>query len=586
MDRISESLIQLSDQLDQAGNVKCANIIDDLLKERSLHKVAQYVGVIGYVLKQNRAMGNCVRKKRVASQASMQEVVLECLSEYQDGQEYGTNDWTSKYAEVIQQAPTKFASTHVDFLNAVAEENKLSDHISRVKEAHSFLLKSKIEDHLINEVVANLDELEKSLKEGDDAHRPFKVAAPPSERSRWSRFWSPSWTRRGKDKDAQYEMDTVLESIMNISSSAQQIRSNIARLKHEARRFQNPQLVENINGLSPTDWNTINARMDNIRHIVASMHGQNPDDPEIARPLEVLSDLSGNVRTIHDQISRVQRNMYNLRLRDAVKGRGNLPAATDEYADLDRALSRLYSNPLDEKALHYSQRLHGRLEDALNMRQGNETSGYDDWIGMPQGESPTVPGINPSNPAAPTEPMAPPVSQSSEDLTQSIADDMSRIADPVAIDRFVQMLRSVLPTDISPESRESLNMLADALSEKSNPTGAVEPTPAADPQQTVQTPESTSQEYDFDSFGNADWNNVTLPGEKPREASSELKTLRKMADAVAPLDEALSRLLSEYLQEAEEELPQFPETCSVLKEKAASRLKLTQKKGGEVVVNT
>ena len=117
MDKIiTDHLVKLSDSLDKAGKSQCSNIVDGLIKDRSITKIAQYVGVIGYVLKQNRAIANCVRKKRVANSGSMQEVVLDCLKEYQDGQEYGNNEWTAKYAQVIEDSPKDFGSSQTDFL--------------------------------------------------------------------------------------------------------------------------------------------------------------------------------------------------------------------------------------------------------------------------------------------------------------------------------------------------------------------------------------------------------------------------------------------------------------------------------------
>ncbi|MHA2279873.1 MAG: hypothetical protein ACXAC5_03225 [Promethearchaeota archaeon] len=588
MDKMTTHLVELSDSLDKAGNRKCANTIDKLIQNQSVTKIAQYVGIIGYVLKQNRAMGNCIRKKRIASNQSMQEVVLACLKEYQDGQEYGTNDWTTKYAQVIEDDPEQFERSHKDLLRVIAEENDLENHMKQIEEAHSQLTGEKVVDDLLTAATKDIWKLRELFKEGDAVRRPFKVAAPPSERSRWSRFWSPSWTRRGRDKDAQYEMDNVLESIMNVSSSVQQVKSNISRLRYTGRTIPNRSVVDNINGLSPTNWNDTVARMQNISQLLERHWGTDPDNPGLYQVADVLSDLSSNVQNVYNQISRIQRNMYNLRLRDAIKGRGNLPSATDEYVDLDRALARLYGNPLDEKALYYSQKLHGRLEDALNMRPRSGDSGYNEWVEQPTIAPDDIPGIGrPELPATEQGPLAEP-GQSQEAIVRSIATNLAQLVtdeqgmvDQTAIGRFVGLLSSLLPTDVSPKSRESLNMLIDELQQQ-----AIRQDPLQPPPESVQTSERRSVPHDPETFDQMDWRDIDFGEQRTSTADINIKTLKKMADGVEPLDADLAKLLSEYLQDLDERLPDFPETCPILKDEAASRLNLTQKKGGKVALGT
>jgi hypothetical protein len=587
-------LLELSDSLDKAKNIKCADTVDKLIQSQSLTKMAQYVGIIGYVLKQNRAMGNCIRKKRVASNESMQEVVLGCLKEYQDGQAYGANDWTAKYAQVIEHDPESFDRSHTDMLRVIADENRLEDAMKQIEEAHKQLTASNVKDELITAAVEDIGKLRDLLGEGDAVHRPFKVAAPiegydPEQRSRWSRFWSPSWTRRGKDKDAQYEMDNVIESIMNISSSIQQIKSNISRLRHTGRTVPYRNLLENINSLSTTNWNETIPRMQNISQLLDAQWESDPNNPELYQVAEVLSDLNTNVQNVYNQISRVQRNMYNLRLRDAVKGRGKLPSATDEYADLDRALDRLYSNPLDEKALYYSQKLHGALENALNMRSTASDPDYAEWADQPTTPLSEVPGVDTTDFGAVDQGLSfeDPSGQSPEAIAQSIAANLIRMVtddqgtvDTNAIQRFVGLLSSILPTDITPESRESLNILVDELRQQSTGGGPLQPPPS----ESVHTPERRSTPHDPATFDIKNWRNTDFRGNPT--AHTDIKTLKKMADAIEPLDADLMKLLSEYLQDAEETLPDFPETCSILKDEATSRLNLTQKKAGEVALGT
>lgn len=154
MSDLIQHLVTLANDLDNNNKFASADVVDNLLTSGSLVKVAQYVGVIGYVLKQNRAMGNCIRKKRASSDGPMQEVIMDCIKEYQDGQDYDDNEWTSKYAQVIQQVPSK--NTFSDFLNILGKENEISKHAKTVVEAHTKLASENIQDNIINDLIAQM----------------------------------------------------------------------------------------------------------------------------------------------------------------------------------------------------------------------------------------------------------------------------------------------------------------------------------------------------------------------------------------------------------------------------------------------
>jgi hypothetical protein len=170
---IQDQLIELSDNLDAKKLYHCANAVDGLLQAHSLQKVAQYVGVIGYVLKQNRAMSNCIRKKRASSSGSMQEVVLSCLKEYQDGQQYDNNEWTGKYAQVIQHTPDNFDDLHLTMLSGIAKESNIEDHLSQLEKTAKILNKHNIKNTVVHTVLSHVDILGGILaKEVRDETRP------------------------------------------------------------------------------------------------------------------------------------------------------------------------------------------------------------------------------------------------------------------------------------------------------------------------------------------------------------------------------------------------------------------------------
>jgi hypothetical protein len=151
---VQTHLIDLACDLDKMEKFAEATAIDQILFSGAMKKVAQYVGVIGYVLKQDRAMGNCIRKKRTTASGPMQEVIMDCIKEYQDGQDYDNNEWTSKYAQVIQQIPDK--NTCSDFLNILGKENEIAKHAQSIIEAQKKLASANIQDDVINEVIAKI----------------------------------------------------------------------------------------------------------------------------------------------------------------------------------------------------------------------------------------------------------------------------------------------------------------------------------------------------------------------------------------------------------------------------------------------
>ena len=83
MQNIIVELVSVADELDRKGQVKLAAEIDKI--SQSLHniKIAQYVGVQGYWLRNGRCWSNCYRIKRAKNpDMSAQEVWTACQNEY------------------------------------------------------------------------------------------------------------------------------------------------------------------------------------------------------------------------------------------------------------------------------------------------------------------------------------------------------------------------------------------------------------------------------------------------------------------------------------------------------------------------
>lgn len=510
MDRIQGHLLQLSDDFDKKGKIVCADAVDSLIKSASVQKVAQYVGVIGYVLKQNRAMSNCIRRKKADSRP-MQEVILECLKEYQDGQNYNNTEWASKYAQVITSNPTLIETSHVDFLKSIAAENDISTHIANIRNSAKVLQVNNETDSMLTDILAHFDQLASLIKEGSSENF-FKEAAP--NRSRWSRFWNPterSWSNpvswlsfnveRGVDKQTQFEMSEVLKNIENIKYNVQRMKTGISRIKSEvgsytsgSRKQLGPNqesnqivrlMVSKINNLDLDDWHKTTVALEQLRHLIGNRAFRNVHNAEIfQRSKQMITDISTAMTSIYDSISTTQELMRELRQRATIVGREQglqgaggernpyaMHSPAEEYASLDRVLNQLYRNPFDDKAIWYAEKLHGRLDDKLRYIQRPEDQEISEWARnkeAPQPASPASPTPSPT-PGA-TKPGATPGAAPSATLTPTPgtptpATPQSASAAPVFNQQAVQSAINYLNTNFpNPADKDTIEKIVAGLS--------------------------------------------------------------------------------------------------------------------------
>lgn len=425
MDSLQQHLVELSDRIDKDGKLACADAVDELVKTASLDKLAQYVGVIGYVLKQNRAMGNCIRKKRVASGEPMQTIVLECLKEYQDGQQYQDNEWASKYAQVIQASPDQFDISHLFFLNTVGQLGDISADIERVEKVAHMLEENDIDEPIFNTVLEHLSQFGDILAKDSETHANFKLAAPP--RGWWSQFWNPTqfnWTNprswfkgvreRGSDLDTIQELESILTNLSALTRVTQQIKTGIARLKSESngytsgsgeelqRRVQphieNPDaiaiLVDKIQQLPQEDWNKTTLLLQQMQFLLKKNKPQNIYNQQIhARAKDSIDRIQASMEEVYKYIEAIQEDMESLRLRDPILGRDvglteegernpfGIISPAEEYGALQQVLEKLYQNPMHSKAQWYAQKAHARLWDKLRYIQRGPDEGMNNWLG-------------------------------------------------------------------------------------------------------------------------------------------------------------------------------------------------------------
>lgn len=582
MSDINQHLISLADRLDKEGSVQCANIIDELIENQSLVKVAQYVGAIGYVLKQNRAIANCIRKKRVADAGSMQDVVLQCLKEYQDGQNYQNNEWTEKYAQILEKRPDLFSEIHLNFLSEVGKENEIQEHITRIQKASSLLEENSIDDDVINRILYHAQVLGEVLKKEVKDNAPFKVAAPP-QRSRWSRFWNPgekdwwspfSWGKdrevrrwRGEDIELDKEIDFLLSQFYNMKSILTRIQNeinNIRRLAVYKRGYpqdKNTQEIHDvIQKLNPKDKEEIIFDIGQLQRSIPYKELNLPYKKIMNRMVNFAKFLISTRQSLDKNLEDINSTLKSLGQRGQLLGRrpfrapGQAEVISNTFDLLQRIAGKLNQNPLDEEGLRLGIRTIARLNDVLNpvagspsmteegqTNLGNLTEETVEWLKQ---ETPMFEPSQPETETPTAQPVQPP--QSSVDLNvekiKTIIEEIKKSGDA---DEVARAFRVILQSGtVKGELWQLLHQILENLERQTNYTSSpISPTMPEQPKATYEENEDDEGEED------------TPDGIKEYfKSSSVIDTFVKTANLIDTIDESFSNLMDTYLTKNKEKI--------------------------------
>lgn len=119
MDNYIETILDISNQLDDAGNEKLANALDSLAAKLLQVKTAQYVGSQGYWIRNTRCWMNCYRQKRAENPGMAAQKVWEsCHKSYL---EYIDSHNKGKSAASWD----KYASTDSSFVKTAAHDQSM-----------------------------------------------------------------------------------------------------------------------------------------------------------------------------------------------------------------------------------------------------------------------------------------------------------------------------------------------------------------------------------------------------------------------------------------------------------------------------
>src|ERR1035437_5114150 len=136
MTKIIEKLAQLATDLDNAKLVKAANVVDGVNSGVLKLVKAQYEGVQGYWIRNQRCWSNCYRQKRQATNKPAQEVWFDCQREYEASLQKDNSEW-DKYADQIPNL-IKIASAEGKSLILAQQDRFHKEVFAKVEEGFDY----------------------------------------------------------------------------------------------------------------------------------------------------------------------------------------------------------------------------------------------------------------------------------------------------------------------------------------------------------------------------------------------------------------------------------------------------------------
>lgn len=193
MDQIISELAAIANDLDGKGFSKLADSVDGIANIALDIKVAQYVGIQGYWIRNTRCWGNCLRQKKTSSpEKPSQEIWATCHKEYLESLGSPDSTW-DKYAAGTSGL-IKSASARSDFDNAF--KKKIEVKVSAGADLRSAVVASMDEQGSENfgrlidassQLVKMADELSST-----DLDMSLRLAEAASGLSKVARWWHPA----------------------------------------------------------------------------------------------------------------------------------------------------------------------------------------------------------------------------------------------------------------------------------------------------------------------------------------------------------------------------------------------------------
>lgn len=193
MDQIIKALAMIANDLDDKGLLAFADAVDKIADTALDIKVAQYVGIQGYWIRNSRCWGNCLRQKKTSSpEKPSQEIWASCHKEYLESLGSPDSTW-DKYAG-SSEGMLKSASARSDFDNSF--KKKIEAKVSSGADLRFSIVAALDEQGSENfgrliEASSELVKMADQLSE-TDLEMSMKLAQAAADLSKTARFWHPA----------------------------------------------------------------------------------------------------------------------------------------------------------------------------------------------------------------------------------------------------------------------------------------------------------------------------------------------------------------------------------------------------------
>jgi len=204
MKNINDKLTKIASTLDNKGLKKSSLVIRSAIKAANDYKMAQYIGVQGYWLKNRRCWDNCYRNKRTSKPGtSAQEVWMECWDEYKDSINNEKSTW-AKYAKVDASVKlTKEQQKKWNKIFADKVDEKVSSGLSR-PEAIYAIIEAETNEYTSKIIQASSDLMVLAETLSNNGHKEIgeEMAKVSMEMLKETEFQGQqqNWVGRGVDK--------------------------------------------------------------------------------------------------------------------------------------------------------------------------------------------------------------------------------------------------------------------------------------------------------------------------------------------------------------------------------------------------
>jgi len=337
MEKLIKELVDIAVQCEKAGLQKSASNIDNISQSLLNIKTAQYLGIQGYWVRNERCWSNCYRNKRTNKpKLSAQQVWQECQTEYAESINDDKSGW-EKYAEDnTDEVMKKFASKGLEkeASKVISSEQKFFHKTiqSKLDEGIPFevAMYSTIEESNDRYINSMLDEAEKTLivakelKENKQDELSKKLAQLSFSIIKEAQIGGDArnrnWLGKGWDWLTKNDKTKMMERIQQINSDVTNSYYSIIKGTNRDPKFITNQMLQlgekfnrDINEIANLASKTkepdaINTAQ-NISQLFQKWYGNYARNPEIKMQIAGLREFGNALRGVLTQQMSTMRDI-------------------------------------------------------------------------------------------------------------------------------------------------------------------------------------------------------------------------------------------------------------------------------------